>query len=123
VVPVPATLTKLGANAVGAGASGRLALYTDAGATPGALVAQTALFTVANGKNEISIGAPVALAAGTYWMVGDYSIATPIAVGTTTNVTTKYITYSYSSAPPNPWSPAPSTYTDVAFGYYLVVTE
>jgi hypothetical protein len=123
VVPNAATLTKLAANSGGSGPTGRLALYTSVGGTPASLVAQTALFSVANGANEISIGAPVPLAAGTYWMVGDYSATAPIAMASAGSVTTKYIAYSYASAPPNPWAPAPTTYTAAPIGYYLVVTE
>jgi hypothetical protein len=123
VVPNACTLTKVALNSTGTGASGYLALYSDVGGSPSALVAATQLFALTSGANEVSIGAPVPLAPGTYWIAGDYTATAPVARTSTGAITTKYISRSASLAPPDPWSPAPTTYTTGAFGYYIVVTE
>lgn len=75
VMPYETTIASLGAYIDYAnGAVGRFALYTDVGGAPGTLVASTALGPLPYGNVERGlVGGPLVVAAGTYWIVWNFS--------------------------------------------------
>ena len=98
------------------------ALYTDSSGTPGTLVGYTdAITPTAAAESDITT-APVALTAGTYWMVWKTS-ATFRGYYTATGcaaVVTKYVAYSYASAFPSTWpTTGNSTVTGQCNNFYV----
>jgi hypothetical protein len=81
VVSQPRVVMRLGLWADVSGPSGRLALYTDDGTGPSALVASTPTFVVATGRTEVDVATPVALAAGSYWLLGNFDAGAQLRRG------------------------------------------
>ncbi len=116
------TLYGLGAYLYTAGSTMRLALYTSAGSTPNTLVAYTGTATTTTGANELLLDTPVALSAGTYWVMGVYGSTTYIYYGASTSTTVKYKAYSVASTPSSSFGTA-SSYSGYPMAYYLVVAD
>ena len=121
-VPAATTLYALGSNTGTAGNSSRIALYRDSAGVPTTLVAYSDVFTTVAGNNERWLSTPVALSAGTYWVMGVYNAATYINYGTLTLGTVKYKTASYSSTPSSSFGTA-SSYMGYLPSLYLVVAD
>lgn len=121
-VSTATTLYGIGGYLGTAGNTGRFALYTSSAGVPGTLVAYTDTFTTALGANEISLATPVALPAGTYWVMGVYSATTYIYYGASSTATIKYKAASYSSTPSSSFGTA-SSYTGYPPSLYLVVAD
>jgi hypothetical protein len=119
--PSPITLTALGTFAVSGGPHAVLALYASSGGAPGALVAFTASTTLGTGVNEIPVAQKVAVAAGTYWLAGEYDAVASICGDSASTNLLDYIPVTYGSVP-NPWSPAPASYSGSDINYYVVGT-
>jgi hypothetical protein len=119
---VPAQLTHLAVITHDAGPMVQLALYTDAGNTPGALMASTAATTMVLGTMELPV-AQTALPAGDYWIMGNYSASTSIGIDfSDANALVAYVTLSFGAALPDPFG-APQTYTGQKFNYYIKVLQ
>lgn len=116
------TIYAMGAHLNTAGNSARMALYTNSAGVPGTLVAYTDVFTTVVGANESSLSTPVAVSAGTYWLLAVYSASTYIYYGSSTLATVKYRSASYSSTPSTSYGTA-SSYTGYPPAYYLVVAD
>jgi hypothetical protein len=102
-------------------ASVALALYTDSGSAPGTLVGYTDAITPTAAAEADITAAPVALTAGTYWMVWKTS-ANFRGYYTTTGcaaVVTKYVAYSYASAFPTTWPSGASSLTGQCNNFYV----
>ncbi|MDP2308678.1 MAG: hypothetical protein Q8P18_21835, partial [Pseudomonadota bacterium] len=110
---------------VGTGTEVKFALYTNSAGAPGTLVAYTAAGTpTSTGTFEIEIvGAPVSVAAGTYWMVWSHGTANGrtsyASSGYATNVT-YYKARSFTTAFPSSFGSA-SSLTGQAYNLYAVV--
>ncbi len=105
----------------------RMALYTDSGGSPGTLVAYTALTSLSGYADGAAVeldvvGAPVSVAAGTYWIT--YNLSGNAYLGYTTSGassnTIKYASLSSSSAFPSSFGTA-SSYTGQFINLYMVV--
>ncbi len=128
-VPTDITVTALGVIASPAeptnGVEGIIALYTDAGGSPSARVAQTASTTIGPGDNLISVVSSVRVQAGSYWIVAEYTAATgavPVpCVDTSMSNVIDYIPVSYGSVP-DPFG-TPTIYMGKDINYYVVGIE
>jgi hypothetical protein len=125
VVSSPAALYQMGhIFKIDAGASFQLALYTDAAGAPGTLVAETAVTGDAVGVLEPPVvSAPVAISAGTYWMVWRCGGANCRSSYTMTGVAANviyYRTYPFASPFPATFGAAVS-FTGQSYNTYLVV--
>jgi hypothetical protein len=99
----------------------KMALYSDSGGAPDALVAETGS-TAISGSGTYSFDiTDVAITAGDYWimMLSDTS-SIYLAYTTSTTETVAYINHSFSSSLPDPFGTA-STYTGQEFNIYLTV--
>jgi hypothetical protein len=75
------TVTSLGVVAQSeTGAQGILALYSNVGGAPSALLAQTISATINAGVNQISLTSSVDVPAGTYWIAGEYNETAAICI-------------------------------------------
>lgn len=81
VVSQPRVVMRLGLWADVSGPAGRLALYTDAGPGPAALVASTPTFAVVSGVTEVDVASPVMLNSGVYWLLGNFDAGTQVRRG------------------------------------------
>jgi len=121
-VPAATTLYRVGVIMAAGGPQVRLALYTDSGGAPGSRVAVTGTTTTVSGANELELATPVALAAGTYWLMAVYDTdASPYSTETTTQ-TVYSQSLPFSTVPPATLA-APSSYCCQDFSYYLVVAD
>jgi hypothetical protein len=113
------TVTALGVIGDTGGASGILALYDNSGSggKPGVLQAQTGSTAIAAGKNTIGV-TPKAIAAGTYWIMGEYNATCSICVDTSSSNTLDYATESYDTVPAT--FPTPTSFSSVDINYYVV---
>ena len=121
-VPSNVTLLQFGVISRGAGQGMQMALYTNVGSAPGTLVAQTAATTMFVGNMEMNPTAgPVALPAGTYWIMAIYNATAQFGFTTMagTNVVS-YRSWTYGTPLPTTFG-TPITYTGQSFNYYLVV--
>jgi hypothetical protein len=102
------TVTTLGVNAITAGPSVVLALYgsTDAsGATPGTILAATASTPLVVGANKVPVVVPVSIAAGTYWVMAEYSQTATIAIDSATTNQFDSVVLAYGAPLPSPFDP------------------
>jgi len=81
-----AVLMRFGLISNGAGFRGRMALYTDQNNKPDMFVASSDFNTISNGKNEISLGSPLEISSGTYWIMGNFDNSAPVRRSATDSV-------------------------------------
>jgi len=117
LVPSPITVTHLAVIAKAADAQVVVALYTDAGGVPDALVAATAPTTMVIGRNEIGIP-HVSLAPGIYWLMGTYDTDTSIGFDTTPGAPVRYVEHVFGNPLPQPFG-ASFSYDGQRFNYYV----
>jgi len=121
-VPQDSTLTYLGVIAKSGGPHVILALYSDAAGEPDRLVASTPATAMTVGAMEIPV-TPTPLAAGSYWIMGEYDGAASIGIDESDpNVPVRYLEQSFSDPLLDPLPPAFS-YSGQAFNYYVKVAE
>jgi hypothetical protein len=115
------TITALATTTSPAGGfNGLMALYTnDASNAPGSLVVSTPPTALSTGANEIPV-TPTAVAAGTYWLMGDYPSGGTICTDGVDSQTIDYVSLAVGAAPPNPFPATFSSYNGFIFGYYVV---
>jgi hypothetical protein len=119
-VVVPETvLVSFGVIGRAAGPHFEMALYRDAGGSPGALVASTPSTPLAVGRQEIGVS-PVALSAGTYWIMGIYDTEASIGIAFGGSAPVDYTALGFGSALPGTF-PSPDVYSGQTFNYYIVV--
>ena len=122
VVPSDMTLTALALIGKAATANVRMALYSDSGGAPDALIVETASTPVPVGVLEIPV-TPTALPAGTYWIMAVYDTSASIGILSTPHKKGKglslYQSMSFSSAMPDPFGTASLNLNQV-FNYYIV---
>ncbi len=118
-IPSDGTLTELGVVVTSANnAAGRLALYSDAGGQPGALVAGSTVRTMINGTNLLSV-TPTPILAGDYWLLGNYDANVDLGVDVGGPLETVAYTSLVTSAPLPTLFPTPSTYDNAAINYFV----
>jgi hypothetical protein len=99
----------------------KIGIYTNVGGAPGTLVAQMPARTPTVGVNEVVLANPVALAAGTYWFMANYSSVGGTYKDASTNITTKFVALTFANALPTTFPTTHMTYTSNNFNYYVVL--
>lgn len=119
-IPQAFTLTAFGVNVLTApsGGQGKFALYSDAGGTPGTLLASTQAVVIGAGRQEFPASASTQLSAGTYWLMTNFNVTTAVAHGTA-SATPRYRSLSFSSALPTSFGTA-SSYSDTQINTWVV---
>ena len=99
-----------------AGTQGRVAIFADAGGSPGALVASTEAQTVVIGRNEavMSLGLP----AGAYWLMVVFDNTTYLSYNAVA-ATNKFVSHTFGNAMPNPFPGTHSTIAGAQFSWFL----
>lgn len=122
-VPKSGKLLQFGVISRSSGPQVILALYTDSGGKPGSLVAYTAATALTNQDQQIAPNVQANLAAGTYWIMGEYNTTASIGYDTSqANAQVDYISHTFNSGLPASF-PAPTTYTGQRFNYYVVALQ
>lgn len=103
------------------GASVTVALYEDSSGSPGSLIAQSSSTALVTGDNQISLGLDVSITAGDYWFMAVYDDTCSIAEDAAASIGTLYVSHTYGSSLPDPYSSSHSSYLDGRFNYYLLV--
>jgi hypothetical protein len=116
-------VTKLAVNALASGPYVVMALYSDYGGAPSALLASTPSTTMVAGSNEIPVLVPASIPAGYYWIMAVYSADADVACDTATDSTYRYISLPFGTALPNPLPVANYEPAVQHFGYYVVGTQ
>jgi hypothetical protein len=98
---VPITVTSLGVvgNAHAGGFNGIVALYSDAGNGPAALVANTASTPINQGTNVIPVVFQAHVPAGKYWIMAEYSGDPQICADAATGNTIDYFPVTFGALP------------------------
>jgi hypothetical protein len=81
------------------GVQGVLALYTDVGGIPSALVAQTASTTIGPGVNVIPVVSTASAPAGRYWIMAEFDAIFFICEGGGVSDPVYYVPVTYGSIP------------------------
>ena len=117
------TVTALGVfgNQTASGVQGIVALYSSSAGAPSTLLAFTSSTVIANGNNQIPVLTPTAIAAGTYWIVAEYSASAAICTDNSSANTVDFVTATYGALP-NPFGSATSL-KSIDINYYVVCTE
>jgi hypothetical protein len=120
VVPSDMTLTALALIGKAAAGNVRMALYTDSGGTPDALLVATETTAVPVGVLEIPVK-PVALPAATYWLMAVYDTKASIGIMTTAGKKdlSLYRSLDFSDPMPDPFGSTSMNF-DQLFNYYIV---
>jgi hypothetical protein len=117
----PMTVTALGVQVTpGSTSNAILALYSSSGG-PATRLAYTASTAVNAGPNAIEVTAPVSIAAGTYWVGGDFSQSSiPCSDSSASNtVEGNFLTLTYGTVPPATYPGPTSSGNYYDFGYYV----
>jgi hypothetical protein len=117
-IPVDGFVTHLGLIGVADGTSAKLALYSDSGGAPDALLASTPATLVVEGAMELPVPA-TGVVAGTYWLAVIYSGGTIIPVDFNSTVLQKYKAQSFASPFPDPYDGPPSSASSNPYNLYV----
>jgi hypothetical protein len=113
------TVTHLGVIGNAGGAQGILALYNQDGTgKPSTLVTKTAAANIVAGSNTIPVATSANVAAGTYWIMAEYSATSSICVDTSTSNQIYYVSESFGTVPTT--FPSPLSEKSVDINYYVV---
>jgi hypothetical protein len=120
-IPVATTVSALAITTTSSGYNGIIALYDSSasGGLAGARVAQTGSTAMTNGVNEVAI-TPVAVAAGSYWIMADYSSDARMCVDGSSTNPIEYMQFTFGMPAPASLSGDGVTAMSAAFGYYVV---
>ncbi len=127
VVSTPITLTALGvigSPSMPGNITAILALYSDAGGVPSALLARTESTLLHPGNISIPVTAPVALSAGIYWIMAEYNASAHICIDSASTNTLVFTNIDAYGTVPSFFDGTLTTlhgYEDL--NYYLVGTE
>jgi hypothetical protein len=99
-----------------------MALYTNVGGAPSALVASTSVATIVAGNNRLSVTPSVAIAAGTYWIVAEYNAVASICTDSSTSNTLDFVSASFDALPSTFGTPKSAMGT-ADLDYYVIGTE
>ena len=117
-VPVDSMLTHFGVIGKMSGPGVRLGLYRDVGGEPTTLMAGTSPSVLANGRMEIPVS-PVALAAGSYWLMAVYDGSASVGIDETDpEVQAKYAFAPYPEGLPAALNGAQSFFGQ-QYNYYV----
>lgn len=123
-IPTSVNLQEFGVVASHDGSKVIMALYTDVGGHPGALVASTAPTPLSGADQRIAPIAPAALPAGSYWIMGEFDGNGPFHGRTPMRVTrgasTNWIAHTFGAALPTT-IPQLNTAPTVRLNFYVVV--
>jgi hypothetical protein len=115
----------IGSPSMPAGVHGILALYTSVGGDPSTLVAQTASTAIAAANNAIPVTSPVAIPAGSYFVMAEYDAIADVCTDSATS--NKFYYASIASYGTVPATIAASSVGALApypnLNYYLVATQ
>lgn len=117
-MPSDVTVTALALIGKAATANVQMALYTDLGGHPDALVVETASAPVVVGVLELPV-TPTLVVAGDYWIMGIYDTSASIGIDFANTDQVDYRSLSFGAPLPDPFGPA-TTYYNQAFNYYVV---
>jgi hypothetical protein len=117
-IPEGITVTNLGVVGAASGAQGILALYSDVGGAPSALLAETASTMISGGPNQILVTSVVPVTAGIYWIVGEYNAPASICVNNSTNNVIESVTIALYGTVPATFG-TPTTMTGADINYYV----
>jgi hypothetical protein len=119
----PITLTGFGlfGNQPAGGLQGVMALYSNVGGAPSALVALTAPTAIVDGNNVLPVLAPGAVAAGTYWIAAAYNATASICTATSSTNPLDFVNIAFPNLPNN-FGAAGSDGTAI-LNYYVIGTE
>jgi len=100
-IPQSITVTNLGVVGAATGGDAILALYTNVGGVPTALVAETttAGTPLEAGSNQILVTSPVNVAPGSYWIMGEYDATVSLCVDNATSETDDFIAVTFGTVP------------------------
>jgi hypothetical protein len=98
----------------------QFALYTDSGGAPGTLIATSDITAIGPGENVVpAVGAPVALAAGDYWLMKVVDDLVYVTEDNVDTATTYYLRRSFGLSLPTSYGSTLS-YSDDVFGIWLL---
>jgi hypothetical protein len=119
-----ATLVRLGLVTAAAGGQAQLALYSDSGSNPHALVASTPAFSITYGVNEVAVTTPTALTGATaYWVMAVFSVATTIVQSTASDSTVRYLQLNFGGTLPQSIPADAGSTSAGTYNLYAVVLE
>jgi hypothetical protein len=104
-----------------------MALYSDVSGVPASRLMSTGSQSIVAGDNELSVGLPVVLPAGVYWIAAEYNAPASICVDDSScNAVDSVAISQFGSSPARFASPdggAPQTLRTADINYYVVGTE
>jgi hypothetical protein len=115
-----AVIMRLGVIAQTGGGNARMALYANGASAPTALVAATGIAPLTGVAQELPVLTPVAVSAGTYWVMAAFDVAAPIR-RSSANTTLAYAVHPLAQPPPDPI--ATVGVTNRVLNYYVVVAD
>jgi hypothetical protein len=115
-----ATLLKFGLISGSSGQHVVMALYTDKNGAPNTLVAYTSSTATTVSNMTMTASTQAALSATSYWIMAVYDTTGGPMQNSVTSNPIDYIAFTFGSTLPTTF-PAPTTYTNQQFNYYLVV--
>lgn len=116
-IPRTAVLMRLGFHSQLAGGNARMALYTNNAGVPQALVASSGLASVVAGPNDLRV-TPTMVEAGTYWLLGNFTLVTPVKRDGATSGDLAYLPLATTAAFPDPIV-SPMATTNRVLNFYL----
>jgi hypothetical protein len=117
-VPMPITVTALGVITNATGGQFVMGLYSDTSGNPGSLVVAAAPASATNGVQEFPV-TPVAIVAGSYWMVASAGSAGINHWGYAATGSDWASPYTYTGTLPAT-APSGTTYTNDSLNFYVV---
>jgi hypothetical protein len=119
------TLTAFGqfGNAPTSGVQSIMALYNAGTSGPTTPVAYSGSVTILAGNNELPVSPSVAVSAGTYWIVGEYSAIASICTDNGSSNLVDLVSVSLYGSLPNPFGTPTKLQNTVDLNYYLIGTE
>jgi hypothetical protein len=117
-VPMPITVTALGVITNATGGQFVMGLYSGTSGVPGTLIVAASPATATNGVQEFPV-TPIAIAAGTYWMVASAGSAGVNHWGYAATGSDWASPYTYTGALPAT-APAGTTYPNDSLNFYVV---
>lgn len=120
VLADPVVVMRLGLIAQTGGFQGRMALYRNGASTPTTLVAATNLASITGVPQELPVLTPVAVPAGTYWVMANFDAAAPI-LRASTSTSLAFVALTTASGLPDPITASHTT--NRGLNYYVVVAD
>lgn len=117
-------VVRFGLRGRGTGAFVKLAVYSDVGDRPSALLGSSGTAAVINGAVEVDPVTALSLNAGSYWLMATFDANAQTWWEDSAGPTAWYMNHSFASALPGTFVVDPSrTFTGYTYNYYLVVRQ